>query len=398
MNPGPGATAVLHRGTIVVEGHAHVTNAVLTQGLDPWVAQPTGTIDFARAKLGGVNVIVEHLFVEDRYNDYNYAVKQACRLIETFYAVLEANPERMGLARTSAEAREIVADGRLAIILALEGGFDTEGDLDVLRLFHRLGVRMVQLTSHDTTNSLIDAYAGERRWGGLSDQGRAVIREMNRLGVVIDISHATDEAKAQAIEASGAPVVTSHNGLRHFAQVIGNLDDDLLTSLAARGGLVGLHSAGWIISQEAADWNERTAARRRTPGAPEPAPRTRPPEVDYGEYVGSLDAQMRARWTDTWGYGTPWRQRHDEAVAAGAPLPTVQDWAEQVAWVVRLVGPDHVGLGLDLMAGGNWLRDFDAASYPRLTEALAGTGVADDTIVKVLGENWFRIFDAAGVP
>src|SRR5439155_2843409 len=182
------------------------------------------------------------------------------RTMATSYRVLEANPKRMGLARTTEEAREIVANGRLAVVLALEGGFDTESDLDLLRLVHRLGVRMIQLTSHETSNAIIDSYAGEQRWGGLSDHGRHVIAEMNRFGIVVDISHASDAGKAQAIAASAAPVCTSHNGVRHFADVIGNMTDDLLLALAERGGLIGLHSAGWLIKQRAADWNDRTRA------------------------------------------------------------------------------------------------------------------------------------------
>ena len=389
------AAARLHRDAIVVDGHVHITNAVFNQGIDPWQPQATGTFDYARARAGGLNVVVEHLFVEDRYNDYNYAVKQACRLIETFYRVLDANTDKMALARTSAEVREAVAGGRMAVILALEGGFDTEGDLDVLRLFHRLGVRMVQLCSHDTTNAMVDAYAGERKWHGISDHGRRVIEEMNRLGIVIDISHEPDDAKLAVIRASRAPVATSHNGLTRFADVIGNLDDDLLSELAARGGLVGLHSAGWLIKQAAADWNAQDPARARRPPA-RPAP-TRSREVDYGAYIATVDEQMRERWTKAWGYAEPWRERHDEVAAAGAPLPTVEEWAAQIRYLVELAGEDHAGLGLDLMAGGNWLRDFDATSYPRLTEALLDVGLSETAVRKVLGENWLRILDAARV-
>jgi membrane dipeptidase len=381
---------------LVVDGHVHLTNAVHVQGIDPWVAQPTGGFDFARAVEGGLNVVVDHLFVEDRYNDYGGAVKQACRLLETAWAVADANPDRMGIARTSDEAREIVASGRLALVLALEGGFDPDGDLDVLRLFQRLGVRMVQLSSHDTSNAMVNAYAGEQHWpGGLSDHGRRVIDEMNRLGIVVDISHEPSDAKAAVIAHSAAPVVTSHNGLTAFADVIGNLDEPLLRALASRGGLVGLHSAGWLIKQAAADWNPSDPARLRRPPAPEPPDRGR--AVDYGAWFAAVDAQMRERWLRTWGYGEPWRTRHDEALAAGAPMPTVEEWATQVRYVVDLVGDDVIGLGLDLMAGGNWLRDFDATSYPRLTSAMAGAGLGGASVRKVLGENWLRIFDAAKV-
>jgi membrane dipeptidase len=378
---------------LLVEGHAHVTNVAFVQRLDPWQPQPTGTIDFARAAAGGLNVVVDHLFVEDRYNDYNYAPKQALRLLSTFMDVLDANPGRMGLARTADEARDIVASGRLAVVLALEGGFDAEADLDLLRFFARQGIRMIQLTSHDTTNAVIDAYAGERRHGGLSDHGRRVIDEMNRLGIVGDISHATDVGKAQAIEASAAPVVTSHNGICHFADVTGNMSDELLLAMAAKGGLVGLHSAGWLISQRAADWNERQAARRAA--APAPAAPTRPAAYDGSAFIDALDREMATRWKERWGYGTPWRQRHDDALAAGAPLPTVEEWAHQAAWLVDLVGDAHVGLGLDLMAGGNWLRDFDATGYRLLPPALAAAGLSEERVARVSGENWLRILEAA---
>jgi membrane dipeptidase len=222
-----------------------------------------------------------------------------------------------------------------------------------------------------------------------------VIREMNRLGIVIDISHATDAAKSQIIAASRAPVVTSHNGLRHFAEQLGGLTDDALDALAAKGGMLGLHSAGWLIDQKSVDWDK---ARPRPPRrAPPPAPLVLDPEADDGRYFTELDRRMRVRWLETWGYGRPWRANQQAALDAGAPLPTVERWAEQVEWVVRRVGPRHIGLGLDLMAGGNWLRDFDATGYPRLTAALAARGLGPEVITQVLGENWLRVLDAARV-
>lgn len=376
---------------IVVDGHVHCINAVFNQGIDPWQVQPTGTFDYARAKQGGLDVVFEALFIEDHYNNYNYAVKQACRLIETFYRVLEANKEQMELALSSKDVRRIVAKGKMAVVLVLEGLMDMEGDLDVLRLFHRLGVRMLQLTNHSTTNALVDAYAGEQKWEGISSQGRAVIREMNCLGIIIDISHASAAAKDQIIEASRAPVTTSHNGLWHFAKVVGNLSDETLKALAAKGGVIGLHSAGWLISQKGADWVAAEHAARSRAAAPQAF---RPP-IDYGDYISNLDSAMRDRWLNLWGYGQPWRERQQEAIATGAPLPTVEEWAEQADYVVQQVGADHIGIGLDLMAGGLWMRDFDATSYPRLIEALAEKGHTKPTLRKIVGENWLRLLDSA---
>ena len=259
--------AKLHEEAIVVDGHVHIVTPVFHQGIDPWRVQETGLWDYARAKQGGLDVVVHTVYIEDPYNHYNYAVKQAVRLIETFYEVLDANSDKMEIALTSADVRRIVAKGKMAAILALEGGFDTEGDLKVLRLFHRLGVRMIQPVSHNTSNAFLDAGLGEKR-GGLTEHGREVIAEMNRLGIMIDISHATDEGKLQIIEASKAPVVGSHHGMRHFVEYPRNLSDEVLRAMAAKGGLFGMHSNPLFLSQAYVDWGRRTGSGGgRTRGA-----------------------------------------------------------------------------------------------------------------------------------
>ena len=397
--------AKLHEEAIVVDGHVHIITPVFHQGIDPWEVQETGLWDYARAKQGGLDVVIHTVYIEDPYNHYNYAVKQAVRLIETFYQVLDANSDKMELALTSADVRRIVSQGKMAAILALEGGFDTEGDLQVLRLFHRLGVRMIQPISHNTTNAFLDAGLGEKKWGGLTEHGRKVIAEMNRLGIMIDISHATDEGKLQIIETSKAPVVGSHHGLRHFVDYPRNLSDEVLRAMAARGGLMGMHSSSTFLSQAVVDWRQRRqpatvrAARHEIPGYEF----SRPSHGDFGKYIRSLDAEMHDRWVRErtnrggTGYGTPWRVRHKRAVDAGAPLPTVSDWADQLDYAVEMVGDDHVGLGLDLMSGPNLL-NFDASGYPRLTEALVKKGYSEQRIKRILGENWLRLLDAAKAP
>ena len=393
-----GSVSELHERAIVVDGHVHITNSVYTQGFDPWEEQPTGGFDYARAKKGGLDVVIENVFVDDEYNTYNYTTKQACRLIETFYRVLDEHSNEMELALTSSDIRRIVSSGKMAVILALEGGFDMEGDLDLLRHFYRSGVRMIQFTNHDTTNAFTDAAGGDQQWNGISDHGRDAIREMNRLGIVIDISHTTETVKAQIIDASEAPVVTSHNGLQHFSSFEANPSDDTLREMAAKGGLIGLHSAGWIISQKSLDWGYYVYPHGASrPAEPEPPELFRRATGEYGDFITELDAQMRQKWLVTYGYGEPWRDRQGLAIQNGAPLPTVLDWVDQSAYVIDLIGDDHIAIGLDLMAGGHFLRDFDATSYPRLTEAMVAKGFNEKTILKILGENWLRILDNAKI-
>jgi membrane dipeptidase len=389
-----GAASRLHADALVLDGHVHTINRVYWEGIDPWKAQTTGLHDYARAKQAGVDAVIEQLYVQDAYNDYNVMVKQACRLIETFYRVLESNRDKMELALTAADVRRIAASGKLAVILALEGGFDLEGDLDVLRLFHRLGVRLIQFTNHNTTNAFVDAGTGAQKWNGINDRGREIIAEMNRLGIIIDISHASDSAQLQIIQASRAPVAASHHGLRHFNPDSPRaLADEVLKALAAKGGLMGVHTMATFLSPAYLNWSRN----RRPSGQPTPqaTKMQRSPDQDYGAYITALDTRVRQAWRED--FGKPWR----EEVPADVPLPTVNDWAENAAYVVSVAGEDYVGMGTDMMDGriasrhgAPNLRDFDATGYPRLTEAMVNKGLAPGTIRKILGENWLRLLDA----
>ena len=399
----PASAAALHEEAIVVDGHVHITNRVYWTGFDPWEAQETGLWDYARAKEGGLDVVVAQVYLEDLFNNYNYVVKQAVRLIETFYRVLEANPDKMELALTSADVRRIVGSGKMAVILALEGGFDMEGDLDVLRLFHRLGVRLVQFSNHNTTSAFADAGLDETQWGGITEHGRTVVREMNRLGIVIDVSHSSDAAQLQTIEASAAPVVASHHGLRDFSSDASrNLSDEVLTAMAAKGGLIGLHSNSDYLSKTYyREWSRGSPSRMNAPGMNQYGNRIQPPPVlreplrDYGAYIAGLDAGKREQWTNS--NSQPWRERQQTIIDTGAPLATVEDWVDHVDYVTELVGEDHVGIGLDMLSGGSAIRGFDATSYPRFTESMVARGYSPEKVRKVLGENWLRLFDNAKV-
>ena len=279
----------------------------------------------------GVDGVIEQLYIQDAYNDYNLAVKQATRLIETFYRVLEANRDKMELALTAADVRRIAASGKLAVMLALEGGFDMEGDLDVLRLFHRLGVRLIQFTNHNSTNAFADAGTGAQKWKGINDHGRKVIAEMNRLGIIIDISHASDTAQTQIIQASRAPVAASHHGLRHYNPDSPRaLADDVLKALSAKGGLMGVHTMAAFLSPKYLAWSRTRPRQNREPQPKIP----RSPDQDYGAYITALDDRLRTAWRED--FGKPWR----EDVPADVPLPTVNEWADNAAYVVSFAGAE----------------------------------------------------------
>jgi membrane dipeptidase len=307
--------------------------------------------------------------------------------------VIEANSDKMELALSSADVRRIVASGKMAQVLGLEGGFDMEGDLDVLRFLYRAGVRMTQFVHHRTTSSFADSYGDEVQvWNGINDRGRQIIHEMNRLGILIDISHATEATQYQIIEASQVPVVASHVGAKHFSNHPQNLSDDLLQRVAAKGGLIGVHGHGSFLAQKYWDWRrsyETVSWRTRAMEL------TRTPFDHCCEYISDLDNLLHHEWKHgpSTFYGEPWKETYPE----GALVPTIDDYVATVDYLINLIGADHVGIGLDLMWGTFWVRDFDATSYPKLTEAFVAKGYSPETIRKILGENWLRVLDTAKV-
>jgi membrane dipeptidase len=378
---------------LLMDGHVHITNRVYWEGIDPWKPQPVGDFDYARARQAGVNVVIENV-APYGYNTYNTTVKQTGRLIETFHRVVDANPDKMELALTSADVRRITAAGKLAVILSIEAGFDQDGDIDILRLWHRLGVRVIQFASQVTTAYADSSVRGEAKWSGINDRGRRLITEMNRLGMLIDISHATEAAQRQIIEASRAPVVASHVALRALCNNPGNMPDDILRALVAKGGMIGIHASADLISQRYYDW------ARTHPVVPvngitrneiiyAELPFIRSPNQDYGEYIDKLDSELGGRWRRL--YAMRW-QESPEAVPL---VPTVDEWVAHVEHAVQIAGMKSVGIGLDMTNARSTLKNFDSRSYPQLVEALRRKQLATP---EILSENWLRVFDAAKAP
>src|SRR5436190_11207624 len=249
---------------IVMDGHVHVTTRAYWEDIDLWKPQPAGTgWNFAQARAGGVNCIIENLGTYTYWN-YNYTPKHMLRLIENFHRLLEANSDKMGLALSVQDARRIVASGRMAVFLSVESGWDHEGDIDVLRAFYRLGLRSIQFSTQTEFNNLADSalttVPGATHWNGLSPNGRTIVEEMNRLGMVIDIVHATPAVQAALIETSKAPVVCSHTAVAAVSGA-GGLSDDVMKALAAKGGLVGIHGASAIIGKRYRAWMAANAVK-----------------------------------------------------------------------------------------------------------------------------------------
>ena len=377
-----------------MDGHVHVTNKTFWLGIDTWDPSPTGTgWDYLRAKEAGVNVIIEN-FGTYGYWSYNITPKHMLRMFETFHRFAEAHRDKMALALTVDEARRIVDTGRMAVFLSCESGWDQEGDLDVLRAFYRLGLRSVQFASQSGFNAYSDVQgglpSGGAHWGGINDRGRALIEEMNALGILIDITHASTDAQRQIIEASQAPVVASHVAAAAVSGA-GGLSDDLIMKLAAKGGVMGIHGGSTSVGVRYKQWvaqnPQRAAQLSKAIGDMvqyRPSFGRTPDDSNYGDFIARFDQESRAR---TQAVFVPYVDPPDAAAA----VPTPDEWAQQIDHIIQLVGPEHVGIGLDMFGGRSGV-PLDASGYPQLVDAI-GRVTSRKNVEFVTGENWLRVLE-----
>ena len=305
---------------IMVDGHVHITNRVYWEGIDPWDPQPFG-FDYARAAAAGANVIIENV-APYGFGNFNYTPKQTLRLIETFHRVAERHADRMAIALTAAEARQIVAGGRLAVFLGIESGFDHEGDPDVLGALYRLGLRTVQFATQTCFNAFADSEAGGPPvWNGINSRGRELIAAINELGILIDITHATVQAQEQIINASQAPVAASHVSL---AAVSGTgMPDSILRALADKGGMIGITGTSASLTAGYRQWlaahpdKQAAVSAIVTQLVNFTSSLTRAPR-DHGEFGQWLDDQLRTR--HRLGFSGPWTEDPEAAALVRRPM------------------------------------------------------------------------------
>ena len=388
-----GALAADGDPEIVMDGHVHITNRIYWEGIDPWKPTKQGW-DFARAKAAGINCIIDNLGPYGYWN-YNYTPKQFLRLIDTLLKFSETHSDKMAIALSPADARRIVGSGRMAVFIGCESGFDHEGDPNVLDAFYRLGLRSVQFATQTGFNDFSDSalapiQGGEKpeHFSGINEHGRKLVAQMNDLGILIDIAHGTEAVQSQLIASSKAPVVASHETVKAVSGA--GLSDEVLKALAAKGGLVGIHGAAAVVGKRYRQWmaaNPAGAANsgKAVFGMVGYAPSFTRPPGDHGEFIERMDREFRERWMAL----TEWK----EDPSAASSLPTADEWAEHVDYVIKLVGADHVAIGLDMVAGRSAV-PADPTGYPDLMAALRRI-TTPENVRKIAGENWMRVLGQA---
>ncbi len=365
----------IHASALVFDGHVHAIDRELYHGGDIGERKADGMWDLSRAKEGGLKALFFSTYVPEDYYPGRLETKQALRQMDLALTQIAKNKDKIEVALNASDIERIAKSGKIAAVLDLEGSFDLDGDLGLLRQFYRLGLRSYQLSAHNWDNAYADACCAKHPWKGLTPHGRELIREMNRLGMVINVSHSSDEAMAQAIEESKHPVIATHHGLRSFNDIPRNISDELLKKLAAKGGVMGFQIGNDFHNRKMFDWKTNHAGK---------------PFWDRGD-IASRPVNMPLAEIDK--LIAPQYPMMGAADAPADVLFTVDDWVAVVDRAINLVGEDHVALGTDFDGGPTLPRNFrDVRDLPMITEAMVRRGYSEARIRKFLGGNLLRVF------
>ena len=364
----------LHRRMFVFDGHVHALDREFYHGGSMGVVSQEGQWDLVRAREGGVGAFFLSIYVPEEYYPGRFETKQALRRIDQAIAQVKNNASLVEFAQKPADVQRIRERGKIAAVLDIEGSYDLDGDLGVLRELHAMGLQSAQLSAHNWDQNYADSCCSTPRWNGLNDHGRKVIGEMNRLGMVVNVSHASDEAIAQAIEVSQVPVVATHHGLRRVNDIPRNMPDRLLEKLAASGGVIGFQIGSEFSYPR--EYKYITEHRHKTFWDT-----TSIPERVKGKTIYEVDALVAP------GFPMLGAEVPDDVMMA------VDDWVGVVDQAIRLVGEDHVALGSDFDGGPTLARGMrDVRDLAMITDAMLRRGYSEQRIAKFWGGNLQRVW------
>jgi membrane dipeptidase len=367
----------VYRGAFVIDTHDDLPTRILDDGYDPDVRHPPGfgptegSTDLPRLVESGLTAQFMSAWVDAPYADtVGASYARALRQIDTIHAFVARHPDRLRFGTTAADVRRAKAEHRVAILVGVEGGHAIEGSLDRLRDLYARGARYLTLTwNNGVAWAGSSIGAGGTRTGGLTPFGREVVREMNRLGMLVDISHVSDSTFWDVVALSSAPVIASHSSARALSDVPRNLSDDQLRAVARTGGVVNVNFFSRFIDPAYRARIESVEARI---SAARVAARTEP---DSAAAAARLDALR------------------DSLVAAIPPTP-FSVLIDHIDHVARVAGIDHAGIGSDF-DGVTALPDGmeDVTRLPRIAQALLDRGYAEADVQKILGGNMLRVME-----
>jgi membrane dipeptidase len=360
----------LHARAIVVDGHSDTPQRMLFDKFDMGHRDGEGHVDIPRLKEGGIDAPFFSIFVPSTVTG-PVAVKRALQQIDAVREQARRHPSDLVLATTAEDVRRAHAAGRLAALMGVEGGHMIDDDMGVLRLFSALGVRYMTLT-HFLNNNWGDSSTDKPRHDGLTAFGKDVVREMNRLGMIVDISHVSDKTFHDALAVTRAPVMASHSSCRALSNHPRNMDDGMLRALARNGGVVMINYEASFLSQPYRD-----------------AMRSRDVTSIEKRYEEQCKANVACQIL------TADRDNRQQMKAGTLPEVRWEAIVDHIDHAAKVAGVDHVGLGSDFDGATMPLGMEDASMTPRLTQALLDKGYSEADVEKILGGNILRVMEAA---
>lgn len=360
----------LHFSSIVLDTHDDTTQRFFTKDFDLGKRNPDGSIDIPRMKEGGMNAIFFSVWIDGRTMGPP-AVQKALDQIDAIHQNVLRNAKDMEFARTAADVRRIHAEGKIAALIGVEGGHMIGNDIRVLRMFGDLGVRYMTLT-HFYNDEWADSSTAKPEHNGLTDFGKEIVREMNRQGIMVDISHVSDKTFYDALDVSKAPLIASHSSCRALCNHPRDMSDDMIKALAAKGGVIQINYEKSFIDQAYKDASDKLS----------------------GGVVAQMEVITKACNNDETCIGKKLNDIQKQLTAEGK-LPRV-GWEriiDHIDHAVKLVGADHVGLGSDFDGASMPDGMEDCTHLPQITEALMRKGYSDADIQKILGGNLLRVME-----
>ena len=358
----------LQSTSVVIDTHDDTTQRLLDPKFDLSVRHSDGNIDIPRMREGGLSAIFFSIWISSKILGPD-AVKQALDQIDAVRETVRKNPSDLMLATSAADIREAKKQHKIAVLMGVEGGHMMGNDLSVLRTFAALGVRYMTLT-HMDNNEWADSSTDKPAHNGLTDFGKDVIREMNRLGIIVDISHVSDKTFADAVAVSNAPVFASHSSCRALCVAPRNMTDDMIRDLAKHGGVIQINYHVGFLSQEFRDY-----------------------EKAHPEAEKEINEEVKKRCGDSEACRLTTGDQVVRDFMQAGKLPKV-DWTviiDHIDHAVKIAGADHVGLGSDFDGAVMPLGMQDVTHIPQITDALLKKGYSESDIRKILGENTLRV-------
>ena len=351
---------------LIIDTHQDVPHRLQKKMEDISKRTPGGDFDYPRAKEGGLDAVFMAVYVSPEYEEEGGAYVFANDTIGLIENIARNWSDEFVMARSVADIKEQFGAGKVSIAMGIENGAPIEGDLSNLKCFYDRGIRYIT-PAHSKSNHICDSsFDEQRKWHGLSPFGKEVIREMNRLGMIVDVSHVSDDTFYQIIELSEAPVVATHSACRHFTPGCErNMSDEMIKLLAKKRGVIQMNFGSMFVNGRV---NKEFEERRK----------------HVVEYTDAHDLKGKEREQ----YGDEYTKAHPLSEA------DILDVVANIDHVVQLVGIEHVGLGSDFDGvGENLPRGLkDVSCYPNLIDELLKKGYMEEDIEKICAENFLRVW------